>query len=111
VPEVGFWGPSDAYVLPGTALARGLQGIGDELDFFSMPRVPEFAELEDGEVGYNFASIPSVGGEGSNLVDLVRRAATHVASCEMSGGQASSGDTTDPSASHLFGPSSCIANP
>ena len=49
--------PNVQTVLPGTALARGLQRAGHELDFYRMPRAPIFDELEDGGIGYNFLTV------------------------------------------------------
>ena len=54
--------PNVMTVLPGTAVAAGIAKAGGCLDFYSMPRVPEFSELEDGEIGHNFASIRKIGG-------------------------------------------------
>lgn len=79
VHVAGFY-PNVLTVLPGTALAVGLQSTGNTIDFYRTPRVPQFAELEDGEIGYNFASIPRLRSQSSRLVDLVRDAAMHVAS-------------------------------
>ncbi len=56
VPIAGFY-PNIQTVLPGTALDHGLAARGRELDFYSMPRAPEFAEFEDGVVGYNFLTV------------------------------------------------------
>jgi radical SAM superfamily enzyme YgiQ (UPF0313 family) len=56
VPIAGFY-PNIQTVLPGTALDYGLAAHGLDLDFYSMPQVPEFAYFEDGAVGYNFLSV------------------------------------------------------
>jgi len=56
VPIAGFY-PNIQTVLPGTALDHGLAARGREVDFYSMPRAPEFAEFEDGVVGYNFLTV------------------------------------------------------
>jgi radical SAM superfamily enzyme YgiQ (UPF0313 family) len=69
----GFY-PNVLTVLPGTALARGLAHAGAKLDFFRMPRVPAFAELEDGGVGYNFASLPGRGCACDGLVERIAEA-------------------------------------
>ena len=73
----GFY-PNVMTVLPGTPVALGLAKAGVKLDFYSMPRVPEFSELEDGEVGYNFASVPGLKGVGEVLIEAVREAAAHL---------------------------------
>ena len=52
----GFY-PNVCTVLPGTRLHRGLAASGVPFDFYRMPRVPAFAGLEDGEIGYNFMSL------------------------------------------------------
>jgi len=59
VDVVGFY-PNVQTVLPGTALARGLAAAGHELDFYCVPRCEMFNALEDGGVGYNFMTIPTV---------------------------------------------------
>jgi len=82
VNVAGFY-PNVLTVLPGTALSAGLQSTGNVIDFYRTPRVPEFAELEDGEIGYNFASIPWMRGGNPQLVESVRDAATHVVSCKQ----------------------------
>lgn len=69
----GFY-PNVLTVLPGTALARGLSSTGVRLDFYSMPRVPEFAHLEDGGIGYNFASLPGRGRRNSRLAAVIASA-------------------------------------
>jgi anaerobic magnesium-protoporphyrin IX monomethyl ester cyclase len=56
VPIAGFY-PNIQTVLPGTALDHGLAARGLDLDFYTMPRAPEFAEFEDGAVGYNFMTL------------------------------------------------------
>ena len=56
VPIAGFY-PNIQTVLPGTALDHGLAARGLDLDFYSMPRAPEFAEFEDGAIGYNFVTV------------------------------------------------------
>ncbi len=81
VDVAGFY-PNVLTVLPGTALSVGLQSTCNVIDFYRAPRVPQFAELEDGEIGYNFASIPWMRGGSSQLVDSVKDAAKHVASCK-----------------------------
>ncbi len=80
VKVAGFY-PNVLTVLPGTSLSVGLQATGNAIDFYRTPRVPDFAELEDGEIGYNFASIPGVCNQSSQLVNVVRDAAAYVASC------------------------------
>ncbi len=57
---VGFY-PNVQTVLPGTALARGLAAAGLGPDFYRVPRCDAFSHLEDGGVGYNFATLPAVG--------------------------------------------------
>jgi radical SAM superfamily enzyme YgiQ (UPF0313 family) len=78
--QVESFYPNVLTVLPGTAVAAGLARAGVELDFYRMPRVPEFEGLEDGEVGYNFASLPGLAGKHGPLVESVREAASHLAS-------------------------------
>lgn len=56
VPIAGFY-PNIQTVLPGTALDHGLASRRMELNFYSMPRAQEFADFEDGTVGYNFQTI------------------------------------------------------
>ncbi len=56
VPITGFY-PNIQTVLPGTALDYGLAARGREIDFYSMPRAPEFTYFEDGVVGYNFLTV------------------------------------------------------
>lgn len=75
----GFY-PNVMTVLPATAVAAGFARAGVELDFYRMPRVHEFTGLEDGEVGYNFASLPGLAGNHGSLVEAVREAAAHLAS-------------------------------
>lgn len=70
----GFY-PNVQTVLPGTALARGLARAGYDLDFYRMPRTPAFAELEDGGVGHNFATVTSRGRAGDELVATISDAA------------------------------------
>ncbi len=53
---VGIY-PNVQTVLPGTALAEGLAQSGLDLDFYRMPRASCFGGLEDGAVGYNFATL------------------------------------------------------
>jgi len=77
VPVAGFY-PNVMTVLPGTVLARGLEDAGYRLDYFRMPRVPEFEDLEDGGVGYNFASIPGVAHGRDAIVERVREAAREI---------------------------------
>lgn len=62
--------PNVQTVLPGTALARGLQRAGYELDFYRMPRAPVFDGLEDGGVGYNFMTVVS---PSERRIDLAHR--------------------------------------
>lgn len=64
---VGFY-PNVQTVLPGTALARGLAAAGHELDFYRVPRCEVFDGLEDGGVGYNFMTIPTVRAAGKERV-------------------------------------------
>ena len=59
--------------------AAGRARAGVDLDFYRMPRVPEFADLEDGEVGYSFASVPGFSAMRSDLTKSVREAAHHLA--------------------------------
>jgi radical SAM superfamily enzyme YgiQ (UPF0313 family) len=75
----GFY-PNVLTVLPGTAIARGLARAGLDLDFYSMPRVPEFTHLEDGGVGYNFASLPGRGRESSKLACVIASASMRLTS-------------------------------
>ena len=70
--------PNVMTVLPGTAVAAGLAKAGVSLDFYSMPRVPEFSDLEDGEIGHNFASIQEFGEAGGRLVEALRGGALHL---------------------------------
>lgn len=53
VNVAGFY-PNVQTVLPGTALARGLEHARQHLDFYRMPRTAAFGGFEDGGVGYNF---------------------------------------------------------
>jgi radical SAM superfamily enzyme YgiQ (UPF0313 family) len=75
LPIAGFY-PNVLTVLPGTPLDRGLRAAGHQLDFYKMPRVAEFAALEDGGVGYNFASIPGRERGNERLVHVVSEAAS-----------------------------------
>lgn len=59
VHVAGFY-PNVQTVLPGTALARGLEQAGHEIEFYRVPRSEVFDELEDGGVGYNFLTLPAV---------------------------------------------------
>jgi hypothetical protein len=52
--------PNIMTVLPGTDLARGLASNGIVLDFYTMPRSPEFVAMEDGAIGYNFMTLPGI---------------------------------------------------
>lgn len=65
VDVVGFY-PNVQTVLPGTALARGLQAAGHDLDFYRIPKCPTFDVLEDGGVGYNFLTLPGVSSASSS---------------------------------------------
>ena len=56
VEIAGFY-PNVQTVLPGTALADGLERAEFELDYYRMPRTEIFDGLEDGGVGYNFLTI------------------------------------------------------
>ena len=60
VDVAGFY-PNVQTILPGTALARGLQRAGHKIDFYSVPRCSAFDCLEDGSIGYNFMTLPSLG--------------------------------------------------
>lgn len=80
VTVAGFY-PNVCTVLPGTQLHRGLAASGVPLDFYRMPRVREFAGLEDGEIGYNFVSLRDYlqGLHDTSLVAArVAEAATHL---------------------------------
>jgi radical SAM superfamily enzyme YgiQ (UPF0313 family) len=55
--EVAGVYPNVETVLPGTGLAQTLAGAGVHPDFYRMPRFSRFAVLEDGGVGYNFATL------------------------------------------------------
>jgi hypothetical protein len=67
VDVTGFY-PNVQTVLPGTALARGLAAAGHELDFYRVPLCETFNALEDGGVGYNFLTIPSMRAAGKERV-------------------------------------------
>jgi len=70
-PAVGMY-PNVQTVLPGTVLDEGLAGSGRGLDFYSMPRTKCFGALEDGPIGYNFATIPAlVSVDCTRLAELV----------------------------------------
>ena len=73
VPVAGFY-PNIQTVLPGTALDHGLAARGHELDFYSMPRATQFADFEDGVVGYNFLTLDTSSPQA--LADLARVIAT-----------------------------------
>ena len=60
VNVTGFY-PNVLTVLPGTRLAVALDRLGHRLDFFEMPTCNLFKGLEDGGIGYNFMTIPSLG--------------------------------------------------
>jgi radical SAM superfamily enzyme YgiQ (UPF0313 family) len=76
VPIAGFY-PNIQTVLPGTALDHGIATRGHELDFYSMPRAPQFAEFEDGAVGHNFLTIrPSA--ETASLARFIAGAADSI---------------------------------
>jgi hypothetical protein len=79
IQVVGFY-PNVMTVLPGTRVDRGLRAAGHVLDFYRMPHVMEFEGLEDGGVGYNFASIPGMSGDANALVNAVREASRQLAS-------------------------------
>lgn len=89
VPIAGFY-PNIQTVLPGTALDVGLASRGLDLDFYSMPRAPEFCGFEDGAVGYNFLTIElGASAELTRLADVITSAShsieamqhEHIASC------------------------------
>lgn len=78
VPIAGFY-PNIQTVLPGTALDHRLAARGLDLDFYSMPRAPEFAEFEDGAVGYNFMTVGGwVSLERSHLARAIIKAASEI---------------------------------
>ncbi|MFN7590094.1 MAG: B12-binding domain-containing radical SAM protein [Planctomycetota bacterium] len=52
----GFY-PNVMTVLAGTQLERALRSRGVRLDFYRMPRAPEFAAFEDGGVGWNYLTM------------------------------------------------------
>lgn len=56
VEVAGFY-PNVQTVLPGTALAVGLERAEFELDYYRTPRAEIFDGLEDGGVGYNFLTV------------------------------------------------------
>jgi hypothetical protein len=72
--------PNILTVLPGTDLARGLASNGTVLDFYAMPRSPEFEAMEDGAVGYNFTTLPGFENEVSHskVAGLVCRVAADI---------------------------------
>ena len=78
VPIAGFY-PNIQTVLPGTALDHGLATCGMELDFYSMPRAQEFADFEDGALGYNFLTARGSTSPGARQVAR----AIVVAACEV----------------------------
>lgn len=73
VQVTGFY-PNVQTVLPGTELARGLCASGRDLDFYRMPRAGVFDVLEDGGVGYNFATLDPSRAAGA-LAETIRAAA------------------------------------
>jgi len=83
VPIASFY-PNIQTVLPGTALDHGLAASGHDLDFYSMPRAPEFAEFEDGVVGYNFLMVDDLTSpEGKRLARAILTAATRIEAGEI----------------------------
>lgn len=92
VGVTGFY-PNIQTVLPGTHLARGLESSGVALDFYRMPRVDLFEELEDGPVGYNFLTLPSTAHEHERhaLARRIVEASKHVAMLSSSSVPADAG--------------------
>lgn len=76
VPVAGFY-PNVMTVLPGTALARGLENAGFALDFYRPPRSAAFDAFEDGGVGFNLTTIPGLAAPGA-LVRRIVEAAQYV---------------------------------
>jgi len=92
VPVAGFY-PNIQTVLPGTALDHGLAARGRELDFYSMPRAPQFADFEDGVLGYNFVTVDdSTSTERKRLAHSIVTAARQIVAL----GAASGGPRTTP---------------
>lgn len=82
VRVAGFY-PNVETVLPGTALARGLARAGHELDFYRMPRTDAFKALEDGGVGFNFATMPGAGRGSDGLAERIAVAAARVTNLSL----------------------------
>lgn len=86
--------PNVQTVLPGTALARGLQRAGYELDFYKMPRASVFDGLEDGGVGYNFMTVAPLS---DRRLDLAHRIVASAKAVQKFGSRGWHGKLDDPS--------------
>ena len=53
-----------------------------------MPRVPEFSELEEGEIGYNFANVPGRKGVCVGLLEAVREAVVQLSGASITASSA-----------------------
>lgn len=95
VKVVGFY-PNVETVYPGTTLARSLERGGMPLDFYRVPTFEAFADLEDGGVGHNFATLPTKidSLRRARLVEEIRAASLHLQGLHAAKGRAMESPST-----------------